>query len=384
MAARGRGNVVDERTTGDGPIETVILAVDGSARDAAAIERAASVIRAGGLVAFPTETVYGLGADARSTPAVRKIYLAKRRAPEDPCIVHIAALGDLPRVVAISAAAPETARRVEALAAAFWPGPLSLILPRATGIPDQVTAGRPTVAVRMPAHPVALALIRAAGVPIAAPSANLFMHTSPTTAAHVLCDLGGRIDLILDGGPAVLGVESTVLDLTGETPTVLRPGGVSIEQVHDVLGIPLQPARARNGHMSVDEQHGLPAPGMMDRHYAPQAEVLLFDGPPPRVRAALAQRARALLAEGRRVGALLPDEDARALQAEERAGLLIARLGAARDARAVAQRLYAGMRELEAAGVEVILARIVEGEGLARAIQDRLRRAAANRIIDVC
>lgn len=361
-------------------VVTAVLALSGSAADAAAIARAAAVIRAGGLVAFPTETVYGLGADARSAAAVRKIYAAKQRSPDDPCIVHIAARDGLARVADIP---PRLAAAgwVEALAAAFWPGPLSLVLPRAPGIPDEVTAGRPHVAVRTPAHPVALALIRAAGTPIAAPSANLFMHTSPTTARHVLDDLGGRIALILDGGPTPVGVESTVLDLSGETPTVLRPGGVSAEQLQEVLGTAVQAPRREAEQGREDQGGALLAPGMMEKHYAPRAEVLLLDGPVPLVRAELARRARAALAAGRRVGALLPDEDAWALAAEEARGLVIARLGAARDLPAIARRLYAGMRELEAAGVELILARTVAGDGLAGAIQDRLRRAAAGRVI---
>ncbi|MER3421280.1 MAG: threonylcarbamoyl-AMP synthase, partial [Chloroflexota bacterium] len=210
-------------------MKTEVLRCTSPERDREAIVRAARVIRAGGLVAFPTETVYGLGANAFDAEAVAGIYRAKRRPPEDPCIVHIAAVAELPRVAA------RIPHQVEALAH-FWPGPLSVILPRAEAIPPIVTAGRPTVAVRVPAHPVALALIREAGVPIAAPSANRFMHTSPTTAQHVWDDLAGAIDLILDGGPTPVGVESTVLDLTGEVPTVLRPGAVTVEQLRAVLG----------------------------------------------------------------------------------------------------------------------------------------------------
>jgi L-threonylcarbamoyladenylate synthase len=226
-------------------------------------------------------------------------------------------------------------------------------------------------------------LIRAAGTPIAAPSANLFMHTSPTTARHVLRDLGGRIDVILDGGPTPLGVESTVLDLSGEAPTVLRPGGVGVERLRAVLGATVKMPPDAGDRAGMEMGDGLPAPGMLDRHYAPHADVQLFGGPLPRVRVELARRARALLAAGRRVGALIPDEDAQALHLEERRGLVIARLGSERDPRTIARRLYAGMRELEEAGVEVILARSIEGSGLAEAIQDRLQRAAGGRVIRV-
>jgi L-threonylcarbamoyladenylate synthase len=298
--------------------------------------------------------------------------------------VHIAALEELGRVAALPSTLP--ARWVEKLASACWPGPLSLILPRAPAIPDQVTAGRPTVAVRMPAHPVALALIRAAGLPIAAPSANLFMHTSPTTARHVLDDLNGRIGLILDSGPTPLGVESTVLDLTGVAPRVLRPGGVSLERLRAILGVPVLVGIHDEQSAGSGAEQGLPAPGLLTRHYAPHAEFLLLDGSPLQVRLALAQRARALLAAGTHAGALLPDEDAQSL-AMACPGIVLARLGPERDLPAIASRLYTGMRELEAAGVETILARNIGGEGLARAIGDRLLRAAGGRLIcidDTC
>ena len=188
-----------------------------------AIRRAAAVIRGGGLVAFPTETVYGLGADARSAAAVAGIYRAKGRPAHDPCIVHLADATDLGQAVALAALPARTARQLDLLSGRFWPGPLSLILPRGPDIPPSVTAGGPHVAVRVPAHPAARALIRAAGVPIAAPSANRFMHTSPTSARHVLDDLDGRIDLILDGGPSPLGVESSVLDLTASAAAAAAP-----------------------------------------------------------------------------------------------------------------------------------------------------------------
>lgn len=367
-------------TLGDCPVGvTTILAADDRNAEAA-IQRAAQIIRAGGLVAFPTETVYGLGANALSAEAVSGIYRAKRRAMDDPCIVHIADPGDLARVADLGRTLPRAARRAAALAAAFWPGPLSIILPRAAAIPDIVTAGRPTVAVRMPAHPVALGLIRAAGVPIAAPSANLFMHTSPTTAQHVLDDLDGAIDLILDSGSTAVGVESTVLDLSREgIPTVLRPGGLSVERLRAVLGEEIgAPATTGDGPGAA----GMAAPGMLEKHYAPRAEMMVLDGPEEAVRSALAQRAAALRAQGTRVGALLSDEDAQALAALPDAPV-IARLGPAREPEIMARRLYAGLRELEGQGVRVILARMVGPAGVGQAVADRLRRAAGGRIIRV-
>ena len=201
-----------------------------------AIAEAAAVIRAGGLVAFPTETVYGLGADATNPRAVARIYEAKQRALNDPLIVHVVKvqeLSDLRGVIDERRLSAGNVEQVKQLMKAFWPGPLTLVLPRGASIPPNVSAGLHTVAVRMPDHPVAQALITLAGVPIAAPSANRFGHVSPTTAQHVLDDLKGRIDFVIDGGPARIGVESTVLDMTGDAPRILRPGGVTRAQILD-------------------------------------------------------------------------------------------------------------------------------------------------------
>ena len=335
--------------------------------DPAPIERAAAALRAGGLVAFPTETVYGLGANALDAAAVAGIFRAKGRDLSDPCIVHIADWAGLDRVVA--ARPPSLA----VLASAFWPGPLSLILPKAASIPPIVTAGRDTVAVRLPDHPVALALIRAAGVPIAAPSANRFMHTSPTTAQHVWDDLQGRIDLILDGGPTPIGVESTVLDLTATVPTVLRPGGVSVERLRAVLG-----TVQGGGAQLVEANGGARSPGLLTTHYAPEATLTLYAGTQAAALAAIEREARRLLAEGRAVGLLLTDEDSALLRS---LGASIASLGPRDDAGAQAALLYAALRALEGAGVERILARDVVAEGLGLAVRDRLRRAAGGVVV---
>ena len=218
--------------------------LDSERLDPSAVSVAADVIRTGGLVAFPTETVYGLGANATDAAAVAKIFVAKQRALNDPLIVHCAPENDdlqnapaaLFREQVIGELSPRQAQQALALIRAFWPGPLTLVLPRGPRIPTNVTAGLDTVAVRMPAHPVALALIRRSGVPIAAPSANRFGHVSPTTARHVLDDLDGRIDVLLDGGPTSIGVESTVLDLTAPQPVILRPGGLAREEIERVIG----------------------------------------------------------------------------------------------------------------------------------------------------
>ncbi len=329
--------------------------------DAASIQEAATILAAGGLVAFPTETVYGVGADALNPDAVARIFTAKGRPAEDPLIVHLAQLSDLPRVTKGYPAV------VDHLAAHCWPGPLTLVLPRGPAVPYGVTAGRETVAVRIPAHPVARALIAAAGTPVAAPSANRFGHTSPTSAAHVLADLHGRIAMVLDGGPATLGVESTVLDLSGPIPTLLRPGGVSLETLRDLLGEVAVGGRAA-------PTGGQVAPGLLDRHYAPDNALHLCIGPDTACQAWLQQAARTQMAAGRRVGLLIPDEDV-ALFAD--LAVDIEPLGPASDPLAIAARLYAALRALDARQPDLILARDVGEAGIARAIRDRLTRAAA-------
>src|SRR6266540_2143822 len=272
---------------------TIIIRVDSIAPDASAIRQAAATLLGGGLVAFPTETVYGLGANALDAAAVQRIFAAKGRPASDPLIVHIAALDQLDSV------AQDVPALAHTLARAFWPGPLTLVLKRRPAIPATVAAGRNTVAVRIPNHAVPLALARAAGVPIAAPSANLFTRPSPTTAAHVLEDLDGRIDLLLDGGPTPIGLESTVLDLTSAQPTLLRPGGVSIEalrqHIPDLIFVPRY----------VEHNPAAPtpaSPGMLLKHYSPRAELLLFAGRPERAVARMRQAAQEAIAAGLIVG----------------------------------------------------------------------------------
>lgn len=341
-----------------------VYCVDARNPDPQLIAEAAAVIRAGGLVAFPTETVYGLGADGLNPAAVARIFEAKERPPTDPLILHIAepeALASL--VLEVPQAARELANR-------FWPGPLTLVLPKRPVVPDIVTAGLPTVAVRMPAHPVALALIRAAGTPVAAPSANRFGHTSPTTAQHVLEDLGGRIDLILDAGPTPVGVESTVLDLTGPLPTILRPGGLPREAIEAVVG----PVAVR-----VPAQAGpMPSPGMFPKHYAPRAEMVFLQGPAAWTRTTMRELVARYVAEGHRVGVLIAEEDQEAL-----AGLPVESvvLGPEDDLEGIARRLYEGLRELDGRGLSLILARDFGERGLGLAIRDRLTRAAGGRVI---
>src|SRR3989442_4849939 len=251
--------------------QTTVLAIDSVHPDPSSIERAAALLCAGEIVVFPTETVYGLGADALETSAVERIFAAKGRPFSDPLIVHIA---DEAALEQLTTSIPPQVRQ---LARSFWPGPLTLILPRSPLVPKLVTAGLETVAVRMPRHPVALALIRAAASPIAAPSANRFMHVSPTTAQHALADLRGRVPLILDAGPCEIGVESTVLDLCSEVPRILRPGGVSLEALRAILP-DVQPAIQRKVVGESEEFVAEKAPGQLLTHYAPTIPLLLFDG----------------------------------------------------------------------------------------------------------
>jgi L-threonylcarbamoyladenylate synthase len=349
---------------------TDVLALDPHLPDPHGIERAAAVLKRGGLVAFPTETVYGLGAHALDPDAVRKVFTAKGRPAADPLIVH---------VHDVSALAPLTTGRlrgVDALAARFWPGPLTMIMRRSPAVPVEVTAGLDTVAIRIPAHPIALALLTAAALPVAAPSANLFSRPSPTRAAHVLEDLDGRIDLVIDGGPAMVGVESTVLDLTASVPTILRPGAVTLEMIRDVLpDVEIIEAATPPAGL------GMTSPGLLPRHYSPRAEMMLYAGPTRAVLDRMSADARSLGAGGRRVGILAADEDRFGPEDEL---LLIERLGSERHHTALATHLYNAMRRLDAEGVDVILARtFADASGLMTALHDRLRRAAGGRVITV-
>ena len=337
----------------------------------AAIARAADCLRQGGLVAFPTETVYGLGVHALNRDAVQRLFAAKQRPPTDPLIVHIGSIDWLNSIVSM---VPENARL---LARRFWPGPLTMVLPRSPDVPDEVTAGLSTVAVRVPSHPVARAIIAAAAIPVAAPSANLFSRPSPTQAAHVVNDLGGRIDLIVDGGSTTIGVESTVLDLTRDVPIVLRPGAVTIEALREVLpAVELFPGTAHH-------EDAARSPGMLAKHYAPRAPLTLYEGESAVVLELLIGAAKAVLRAGRSVGVIASEEERAALDelnsSSDRVFLRV--LGPQGSPEVVASALYATMRELDDAGVDVILARGFPEAGLGLAVQDRLRRAAAGRVV---
>lgn len=354
-------------------MQTRTIHVDPQNPDPAAIEEAAAALKAGKLVAFPTETVYGLGANALDPNAVQKIFDAKNRPATDPLIVHIAHIGQVNQV---AIGMPAGARK---LALSFWAGPLTLILKKKPEVPDLVTAGLPNVAVRVPSHRVARALMEMSRIPIAAPSANRFSRPSPTTAAHVLEDLDGRIDLILDGGATDIGLESTIVDFSVDPPVLRRPGGLTLEQVRSLV-----PEIGLSEAQTGDHDAQL-APGQMTRHYAPKAELTLYEGARELVIARVAADARSLTAAGERVGILAPDDDLSALAPEIAGQASSGRIetvpyGSRGDLERSGRELYASIRTLDATGVDKIIAIGVGQDGLARAIHDRLRRAAEGRI----
>jgi L-threonylcarbamoyladenylate synthase len=333
------------------------------AADAAGLDAAATILRAGGLVGFPTETVYGLGAHALDARAVKGIFAAKGRPADDPVIVHLAKAGELQNV----ALANEMAWR---LADVFWPGPLTLVLPKRPEVPPQVTAGLDSVGVRVPSHPVAHALLRAAGLPLAAPSANLFGRPSPTTARHVLDDLDGRIDAVVDGGPTPVGVESTIVDLTSSPPRLLRPGGLPAEAIEAMLCLRLTaPGPAQTGPQL--------APGRLAVHYAPRTPLTLVTG--ERAQQRLIETVTQALSRGERVGILALAEDLPLLPD----GSVTLEVGTWTDPTRSAARLFDSLRTLDRSRLDTLFARDLAdpATGLGRALADRLRRAA-HRVLD--
>jgi L-threonylcarbamoyladenylate synthase len=340
---------------------TILYALDALSPDEDIVQRAAECLIRGGLVAFPTETVYGLGAQAFDPAAVKRIFEVKGRPFADPLIVHLASMEDLPAVADMIPAVVET------LGKRFWPGPLTLLLPRRASLPPEVSAGLETVAVRVPSHPVAQALLQASGVPIAAPSANLFGHTSPTLARHVMDDLGGRIDMILDAGPTDWGVESTILDPLSSPPVLLRPGGISRAELESLLG----PVRVARPGERINA-----SPGRQPRHYAPDARLILCPGESSEeIALSVSETARQLLKKDRRIGLLAASEVCSRIDLHQ-IPLIYRDLGPLGDPRQISRRLFAGLRELEAEGTDIILAHRLPPAGIGAAINDRLSRAA--------
>ena len=345
---------------------TIIHLIDPIHPAPAFINEAAAVIQHGGLVAFPTETVYGLGADALDAHAAARIFEAKQRALNDPLIVHVHE-PQLDALVDLAALTNTQRRDLQTLTDAFWPGPLTLVLPKRAHVPSVISAGLDTIAVRMPDHPVARALIAAARTPIAAPSANLFGHVSPTTAQHVLDDLDGRFDMLLDGGPTRIGVESTVLSLLHSPPRILRPGGITREMLL-ALGIPAERA-PHSSHSDSPDTDAQLAPGMLTSHYAPRATLEIAPS-----LAALRKRCAELASHNTRIGILLTS--AQITQCPDLHPQFD--LGASLDD--IARSLYAGLRALDDAAVDVILVTRIPPDGLGDALADRLGRAAGRKV----
>jgi L-threonylcarbamoyladenylate synthase len=350
--------------------KTLVLTVDSSKPDIDKIRIASRFIRRGGLVAFPTETVYGLGADALNAKAVLRVFKAKKRPLDNPPIVHVCEAEDIQTLVKnVSSEARVLMRR-------FWPGPLTLIFERSTIVPDVTVAGLDTIAIRMPGHNVALALIRESGCPIAAPSANLAGKPSPTCAKHVLDDLGGRIDAVLDAGPTRIGVESTVLDLTVDPPEVLRPGGTSFEVLRRVLGrVELSPVAVADTALAVEKAR---SPGIRHKHYAPKAEMVVVEGKVSAIVDKVKELVDGYQKEGKRVGVLATDETVGCYGAD-----IVKSLGERGDLATVAKSLFRLLREFDADGVDVIVAESVPAEGLGLAVMNRLRRAAGYNTVRV-
>ena len=342
---------------------TEVLRVDPDNPDADSIAYAANCLRSGGLVAFPTETVYGLGAHALDRRAVQRVFAAKERPANDPLIIHVAAVDDVAPLVAEFPAA------ARALAARFWPGPLTMVLRRSARVPAEVTAGLDTVAIRVPSHPVAQALLQQARLPVAAPSANRFSRPSPTRAAHVVADLGGRIDVILDAGATTVGLESTVIDLVHQPATVLRPGAIDAAALEAVV-----PDISIRSTVIERRMEGMPSPGMLAKHYAPSTPLKLFEGERAIALDDLVRTARNHLEQGHSVAVLAFAADVDVLRTLRARAIT---LGDEKDPSTVASRLYAALREGDELGVDVLLVRNITGDHpLSTAIRDRLRRAA--------
>ena len=351
-------------------MQTKILKIDNDhLDDGPAMREAAEALRAGELVAFPTETVYGLGADALRPEAARKIYAAKGRPSDNPLIIHICKFEQLGLV------AREVPPEAKKLAKAFWPGPLTMIVWKNEKVPYETTGGMDTVAVRMPGHPAALKLIEQSGCLIAAPSANLSGRPSPTEAEHVAEDMDGRIPIILDGGPVGIGLESTIIDLTEKTPMILRPGYITQAMLKEVLGTEVV---TDPGIIAADSAKKPKAPGMKYRHYAPKADLALVEGEAGAVIEAINRLVREKQAEGLKVGVIATDETKSFYRAD-----YVVTVGARSDEDAIAKHLYKILREFDEWKVDAIYSESFSTPRIGQAIMNRLMKAAGHQVINV-
>lgn len=359
-------------------MKTKIVTINREAFDDQELAEAAGILRDGGLVAFPTETVYGLGGNALDGQAAQKIYGAKGRPSDNPLIAHIAGPSELAPLVA---EIPEAGRK---LMEAYWPGPLTMIFPKSGIVPPTTTGGLDTVAVRMPSDPIANCLIRLAGVPVAAPSANTSGRPSPTTADHVYQDMNGRIEMIVDGGPVGIGVESTIVDVTGEVPVLLRPGAITMEMLRETVGH-VETDPAIKGPVSRELKPK--APGMKYRHYAPRAALLLVedrvwdrkDTVSARVVETINRLAREDMARGHRVGIICTDETRGRYPAEAQ----VRSLGNRQQEETIAHNLFGVLREFDSLEVDQIYSESFSGQHLGQAIMNRLTKAAGYHILKV-
>jgi len=348
--------------------KTIVLKVNAHQPEPEKIQEAAKIIQKGGLVAFPTETVYGLGADALNAKAVKKIFLAKKRPTDNPLIVHIADKKD------IHILAKDIPKTAEQLIDQFWPGPLTLILKKSKIVPKITVAGLNTVAIRMPRHKVALSLIKESKTPIAAPSANLAGRPSPTTAQHVLEDLNGRIEMILDAGPTLIGVESTVVDLSITPPKILRPGGIPYEKLLEILGgVELHPVVLAEKTIKI--LHA-PSPGMKHRHYAPKAELILVEGEVDAIIKKIQTLAQSYMAKNVKIGILATNETILNYHAH-----VVKSVGSREDLTTIARNLFRVLREFDEEKVDVIIAEGFPLKGLGLTIMNRLRKASGYKIV---
>ncbi|SKC56476.1 L-threonylcarbamoyladenylate synthase [Maledivibacter halophilus] len=350
-------------------IKTSIIYIDKENIDIDRLEKSAKILKNGGTVAFPTETVYGLGANALDEDAVKKIFQAKGRPSDNPLIVHIARYEDIHRLI------KELPEKAEKLINAFWPGPLTLIFKKSSLVPKSVTGGLDTVAVRMPSHPIAKALIELSSVPIAAPSANISGKPSTTKETHVLKDLKGRVDAIICGGDVDVGVESTVVDITVDTPMILRPGGVTKEELEKVIGeVEVDPAVKNSGAGEFIPK----SPGMKYTHYSPNADVILISGELDNMVRGIEELRLAKESEGYRVGIMATDET----KDKYKGGAIIS-VGKRGSLETVAANLFKVLREFDEKGVDIILAETFEERNIGQAIMNRLMKAAGHNVVRV-
>lgn len=350
-------------------MQTRVLKIDSADIDSESMREAARLIAEGELVAFPTETVYGLGADALRPQAAKKIYAAKGRPSDNPLIVHISKFADLEKI------AREVPKQARKLSDAFWPGPLTMIVWKNEKVPYETTGGMDTVAIRMPNHPVALKLIEESGCLIAAPSANTSGKPSPTEASHVALDMDGRIPMILDGGAVGIGIESTIIDLTEEVPMILRPGYITKEMLEEVLG---QEVCMDPGIIALDSERKPKAPGMKYKHYAPKADLVLVEGETDRVVEEINRLTTEKRNTGQLVGIIATDETKGRYQAD-----YVVSIGARADEDAIARHLYKILREFDDLNVDAIFSESFATPRIGQAIMNRLLKAAGHQVVTV-